>query len=207
MPNLCNNQIQIKFASQEDASTFLNKVYASDETGLARAFRPMPAILDGTQSPTPTDEFDPNGRFQAFVDDPDNEHWDAEVYAQHKADHAEKVRRSADALAETGFSNWYDWASANWGTKWGDYDLALDKFNESVMGHFATAWGPICHDFWQYVSRCYPTAQILVTFDEPGMGFEGAEAYFDGECVFSETQESQDLANMAEYALEEAADG
>ena len=205
MPNLCNNQINIKFASQEDASAFLNKVNADDS--IARAFRPMPAILDGTQSPTPTDEFDPNGRFQAFVDDPDNEHWDAEVYAQHKADHAQKVRRSADALAETGFSNWYDWASANWGTKWGDYDLALDKFNESVMGHFATAWGPICHDFWQYVSRCYPTAQILVTFDEPGMGFEGAEAYFDGECVYSETQESHDLASMAEYALEEAADG
>ncbi len=204
MPNLCNNQIRITFASQEDASHFLDKVYGSNETGLARAFRPMPAILDGTQSPTPSDEFDPNGRFRAFVDDPTNEHWDEEVYAQHKADHAEKVRRSVDALAETGFSNWYDWASTNWGTKWGDYNTDLGKHNEVVSGHFTTAWGPICADFWEYVSRCYPAAQILVTFDEPGMGFEGAEAYFDGECVFAETQEAHDLANMAEYALEEA---
>lgn len=203
MPNLCNNEIQIKFASQEDASTFLNKVNADDS--IARAFRPMPAILDGTQSPTPTDEFDPNGRFQAFVDDPTDEYWDAEVYAQNKADHAEKVRRSADALAETGFSNWYDWASTNWGTKWGDYDTDLDKHSEFVSGQFCTAWGPICADFWEYVSTCYPAAQILVTFDEPGMGFEGAEAYFDGECIYSETQESHDLASMAEYALEEAA--
>ena len=37
------------------------------------------------------------------------------------------------------------------------------------------------------------------------MGFEGAEAYFGGECVYSETQESHDLSIDAEYALEEAA--
>jgi hypothetical protein len=204
MPNHCNNEIRITFASQEDASRFLNKAHADDS--IARAFRPMPAILDGTQSPTPEDEFDPNGRFRAWVNDPTNEYWNEELYAQHKAAHAEKVRRSADALAETGFSNWYDWADANWGTKWGDYDLDLGMHNQVVSGHFTTAWGPLCEDFWKYVSTCYPTAQILVTYDEPGMGFEGAEAYFDGECVYSESQESHDLTSMAEYALEKAAD-
>ena len=85
--------------------------------------------------------YDPDGRLQAFVDDPTNEYWDEESYAQRKAEHYDQVRRSADARAETGFANWYDWASANWGTKWGDYDLSVDKFNESVMGHFTTAWG------------------------------------------------------------------
>lgn len=166
MPNHCNNEIQIKFASQEDASTFLNKVNADDS--IARAFRPMPAILEGTTSPTPEGE-------------------------------------GAEALAETGFSNWYDWANTNWGTKWGDYDLNLDKFNESVTGHFTTAWGPLSEDFWEDVSTAYPDAQILVTYDEPGMGFEGAEAYFDGQCLYSETQEARDLASIAEYALEEVA--
>jgi hypothetical protein len=207
MPNLCNNEIQIKFANEEDAARFMRKVNVSGEGSIARAFRPMPAILDGTQSPTPEGEFDPNGRFQAFVDDPTNHHWDAEVYEEHKEDHYKKVRRCNEAFAETNFYNWYDWASARWGTKWGDYDVELDKHNEFVTGHYATAWGPLCEDFWEYVSTCYPDAQILVTYDEPGMGFEGAASFYNGQCVYSEEQDRSDLANRAEYALDEAAAG
>ena len=41
--------------------------------------------------------------------------------------------------------DWYDWAKANWGTKWGTYDLkAFELGGDScpIAIHFQSAWGP-----------------------------------------------------------------
>jgi len=47
----------------------------------------------------------------------------------------EKYRQNAEKY---GYSNWYEWAVANWGTKWNSYDGHLIDTSLS----FYTAWSP-----------------------------------------------------------------
>ena len=186
MPNLCNNQIRIEFPSETEANQFFETI-GGVEGSIARSLLPMPAILDGTRAPRPTGDFDSDGSRQALVDDPTNDFWTPELYAERKAEHEALVAQADAAYIETGFSDWYEWANVNWGTKWGDYDPSYDVHGNAVFGHYTTAWGPLNEGFWQHVSEAYPAAQIVVTYDEPGMCFEGTMSFYDGECVFSES--------------------
>jgi hypothetical protein len=72
-----------------------------------------------------------------------------------------------------GFSDWYGWRVANWGTKW---DARVCEFydqnpNEtSVM--FETAWSPP-ENFFRIYAMLNPDAYFRNEFDEEGMSFEG----------------------------------
>ena len=204
MPNLCGNNLWMRFPTPEEAEAFVVTVESGE--GLARTFMPMPEVLEGTRSPTPQGEFDPDGRFQAFVDDPANERWTPEHYEEEKAEHDRLVEKSKQAFAETTFHNWYDWANGCWGTKWGDYDLQISAYASVVEASYTTAWGPMSDYFFETLSEKFPTAQILMDYEEPGMGFQGAASFFNGQCVFSESQQYRDLKYEAEYALDEAVD-
>ena len=137
MPNHCSNTLWMRFPTPEEAEAFVVTVENGD--GLARAFMPMPEVLEGTRSPTPEGEFDPDGRFQAWVDDPANERWTPERYEEEKAEHDRLVEKSKQAFAETTFRNWYDWATGCWGTKWGDYDLQIEAYASVVEASYTTA--------------------------------------------------------------------
>ena len=55
-----------------------------------------------------------------------------------RGDLGEKERK------EHGANNWYDWAVANWGTKWNSYDVVYieeAKYIEMLV-KFETAWAP-----------------------------------------------------------------
>jgi len=202
MPNHCGNKLEIQFPTPEEAEAFVVTVENGD--GLARAFMPMPEVLEGTRSPTTKGEFDPDGRFQAFVDDPANERWTPEHYEEEKAEHYRLVEKSNQAFAETTFHNWYDWATGCWGTKWGDYDLNIAAYASVVEASYATAWGPMSDYFFETLSEKFPTAEIVVRYEESGMGFQGAASFFNGQCVFSESQDYRDLKWQAQDALDEA---
>lgn len=204
MPNHCGNSLWMRFPTPEEAEAFV--VTVENGEGLARAFMPMPEVLDGTRSPTPEGEFDPNGRFQALVDDPVNEYWTPELYEEEKAKHYMLIEKSKQAFAETTFHNWYDWATGCWGTKWGDYDLQIEAYASVVEASYTTAWGPMGDYFFTTLSEKFPTVEIMMNYEEPGMGFQGAASFFNGQCVFSESQEYRDLKYEAEYALDEAVD-
>ena len=72
-----------------------------------------------------------------------------------------------------GADNWYDWANANWGTKW-DVDVDSDYYPEcdSMTLHFDTAWGPPA-GVYKALCEMYPTLSITWFYDEPGMMFAG----------------------------------
>jgi hypothetical protein len=56
----------------------------------------------------------------------------------------------ADLKARYGHADWYEWAKANWGTKWGTYGLRVNEHHgdgRCVTIEFQSAWGPpICLD-------------------------------------------------------------
>jgi len=43
-------------------------------------------------------------------------------------------------IAETGYSDWYEWSCAYWGTKWNSYYFGVDESDDGLLRfHFDTA--------------------------------------------------------------------
>jgi hypothetical protein len=103
-----------------------------------------------------------------------------------------------ELVAEFGSSNWYEWALANWGTKWdanvtGEADVFDD--GKGVLLYFETAWSPPIEFY-----HCMKLLGFVVhaSFTEEGMGFAGI--YNDGE---HEEMEMSQLYEMEEADAEE----
>ncbi len=191
MPNWCDNAITI----EGDYGTLSNMDFimkspewereADDDPEMGQPMRlvPMPEVLRGTRSPAPTGDYDPEGRWQALVDDPANEHWTPEHYEEDKAEHYALIERAERAKAETGYSDWYSWANNEWGTKWSmdvyTYTYDVDRDPEAIHISGNTAWGPPIA-LLEKVSQKFGV-KISLTYIEEGMDFIGASVIIDGE--------------------------
>ena len=204
MPNWCQNDIRIYGPKthlkklMKDMEAVSPDADADDEPEVRLInLLPMPEVLVGTRSPSPTGEFDPDGELLKLVLDTDNENWTPEAYSKRKAEHDELVAKSAKAKAETGYDNWYDWANEIWGTKWGDCETHIVINDEYISGYYDTAWGPLSADFWIKVSQEYPKLRFAIGYAEEGMNFRGADTYHDGEILFSQEDEVDRLWQLA----------
>lgn len=54
-------------------------------------------------------------------------------------DDLKAAHKSITAFEETGFADWYVWATQNWGTKWNSY--SFNKHSPNCFS-FDSAWGP-----------------------------------------------------------------
>lgn len=74
-------------------------------------------------------------------------------------------------VAKYGFSSWYDWSIANWGTKW---DVSLENVERqdpnTVTAAFDSAWAPPID---AYVKLCALGFEVEAMYYEPGMCFVG----------------------------------
>jgi hypothetical protein len=86
----------------------------------------------------------------------------------------------------------YQWCLDNWGTKWGDchtrYEVASKPIAHATF-YYDTAWAPA--DFGK-IAKMYPNLTFITKYEEGGMGFVGAWAWKDGECVFDHTVNAND---------------
>lgn len=105
--------------------------------------------------------------------------------------HDELVRRNAEGyeknlqnMATYGYKDWYDWANANWGTKWGDCDTHLTSTAEGVREfHLQSAWSPISQGLL-VVSRQHPSLTFCMAHDEEAGFYLCVEVIVNGETVF-----------------------
>lgn len=113
MPNWCWNTVTI----EGDVGTLTNIDFIMKSAGYEHAgdnhdwgqplrLVPMPEVLQGTRSPAPSEEYDPDGRIMGWVNDPDNEYWDAEKYAEDKENHSVLLEHADRAKSETGYPDW-----------------------------------------------------------------------------------------------------
>ena len=86
----------------------------------------------------------------------------AELYDQIRAENLEKH----------GYSNWYDFQVARWGTKWDVdcQDVQVDEDGLSVSTYFDSAWSPPMGIVEELTDR---GLQVTLYYYEPGMGFVG----------------------------------
>tara|TARA_Y100000588_G_scaffold88220_1_gene94118 strand:+ start:175 stop:786 length:612 start_codon:yes stop_codon:yes gene_type:complete len=101
----------------------------------------------------------------------------------------------------TGFSDWYDWRVANWGTKW-DVDAyeGSIKIKEELLGKdngkaelsfgFDSAWAPPLEAIATYLEK-NDDVSMKLWYYEPGCDFGGVWEDFNDDCwQISEVQDS-----------------
>jgi len=179
MPNWCNNRTNIT-GTEEQITTILRAATVTDEHGNQEirlaSLIPMPDILDGTISPTPTGEYD--GGYGDY---------DTDRVDELRTKHNDAVALAARAHAETGYHNWWDWQLANWGIKWGDCDTVIhdelftneDQNMVNVTLVYQTPWGPFANTFFEKISEMFDVT-ITNVYDEPGMCFAGGSVHHAG---------------------------
>jgi hypothetical protein len=96
-----------------------------------------------------------------------------------------------ELLEKCGYDNWYDWCIANWGTKWGFYDISESPdITETSIGttaeyRYMTAWSPATKLFLK-VSRMFPDLNFYHQFADEGGNFVGEETIANGEILHSQ---------------------
>lgn len=181
MPNYCENSLRISGPTNK-IDEFIEAVTDGDGNINIASQHPMPETLRDTSSPT-ADTPEPHPNWKVMLD---NGEITQEWYDELCADRRNRYENAQKAKAETGYTDWYDWALDNWGTKWGDFDhyQNIRYVDEHELGYM-TAWGPFSDKFWIEVSKKYPELTFTVTYDEPGMCFVGAGKYSNGETLFT----------------------
>jgi len=72
-----------------------------------------------------------------------------------------------------GYTDWYDWAVSEWGTKWNAGDVTQGHVGANgFVIYFDTAWAPPVPVIEALIDR-FPDAEIKLTYMEPGVGFAG----------------------------------
>jgi hypothetical protein len=98
--------------------------------------------------------------------------------------------KQAKALIKKyGFTNTYDWKTANWGCR---HDLGedtdVDDNGNSISYTFQTAWSPVT-EFIVNICEQYPLLDFFLNYEEPGCNFEGDLEATAGEVTRDETRE------------------
>ena len=90
-----------------------------------------------------------------------------------------------------GADNWYDWRCANWGTKWGAYEISKGEGNSIV---FQTAWStPI--PVIEKLSEMFPEVAITLEYADEDFGHNCGIIEFEGGGYEETESESYELAN------------
>ena len=97
-----------------------------------------------------------------------------------------------------GYTNWYDFCCAEWGTKWGAYDCYIEQDEDDVFVlRYNTAWSP-ASPVLQKLSEMYPDLIFEQHVLDEGMGFAGTQHWENGS--YTETNHQGDF--MYEFCNE-----
>jgi hypothetical protein len=183
MPNHCYNQLQI---AGPGIRQFLDAIKNGDAAIDFNRIVPMPEILIGTCAGDRTTY----GRIllgramPKEVADTLRCPWvvEAGVHSEEELkspllkefpDCKATAELSLKAEAETGYRDWYEWANAQWGTKWNAFAASVVKEQEhQAVIRFSTAWSaPL--PLIQTLSNQWPHFQFVLDYDEFQGGFSG----------------------------------
>lgn len=159
MPNWCYNNLTVD-GTREGVNNFLTAI--TNEDGAYDMTIPYPC----------PEELQINARFLSADDGTDDE----ETAALRK--------QFAENYKKYGARNWYDWQIDNWGTKWAPNveDHYIQNNGKSVQFSMESAWAPPTN-LIKKLSEKFPTLQFVLSYDEGGMCFAGAEGFYAGEMV------------------------
>jgi len=145
MPNWCDNYLSLETTEEN-----IQKILDADqkgEGGLFNLLHPMPPQIRDTA---------------------------AGFYGDGTPKQIELELKQKANLDNYGYKNWYDWAVANWSTKWdpgfGKDISIITKSPTTVTLAFCTAWGPPIAFYDYLVDRGF---KVYACYAETGNGFCG----------------------------------
>lgn len=97
-----------------------------------------------------------------------------------KAEHEAQMKANLDKY---GYKDWYDYANAVWGSKWGANEVGLsseDCDSGSVSLYYQSAWSP-CNGLIARISAQFPKLVFSVVFTEEAEFFAGWVVIHNGE--------------------------
>jgi hypothetical protein len=169
MPNNCDNLMKVK-GSKPAIDNFIQQITRTriEDDGTENTFIDIAHCV----KPIPEDLQITSGSF-GFKDDgsPSEQQLAYDrLYAQNK----EKY----------GFSDWYGWSNANYGTKWGDYEGVIERDSDNQVTYtFTTAWAPFNESFMEYFAEKFPELNVVYVYSELGMNFMGCYILAEGDGV------------------------
>lgn len=178
MPNHVANRVQIDSRFEEIAEFMTDGDRIFDFNKII----PMPASMDiscdGYSYPPITQSFRSSGDSivvrvrELFSDNND---------APRAEEALTSYLGSVENYIRTGYSTWYDWCNANWGTKWNSYDCDLSWTNGVI--NFNTAWAGV-PDLIRTLSLKFPDVIFSYGYSSEDTGYEVGEMKFkNGEVI------------------------
>ncbi len=182
MPNWCFQNLHVYGKTEQEVLNFVDAIKDKENDGKfsLNQLHPMPECL--------------NDSVKGFAFDDDKQ---KEIEAQ-----------EAKNKAECGYANWYDWANAEWDTKWGacsvefDYDGAVSDGHEALI-KFESAWSPAI-GLIRTISSKFPTLVFSLSFTEESDAFAGVEVFVQGFCE-GEFGIEPEFTNLPNYDEDETA--
>lgn len=104
--------------------------------------------------------------------------------------------QQAENIVKYGFKDWYDWANANWDTKWGACNVEFDEdsFSEdncsSIILSWESAWSPAV-GLIRNISTQFPELIFGMHFTEEANFFAGFMVFHAGEMIAEGDHEMQ----------------
>lgn len=165
MPNHITNILRI---TGKDAEKAYNAIEGNGEDS-ERLFIDfnniiaMPEELRGTTSPAPKKA---KKIIQSCKGDPVKVATYLKKHTEDLLGNVDEDTKTLIAFARCGITDWYTWASTNWGTKWNAYSQSKEESGEV---QFDTAWStpfPVM----QKLSLMFPEATITVEYADEDLG-------------------------------------
>ena len=168
MPNWCSNKLCISGPKEElakFAGTFTNES-GEPEFKLNQTV-PMPQILRDVCTGS------------CMIDGVRHNTW-KEIEVDGKRVQIAFTQEEKDEFKKIGYPSWYEWAIANWGTKWDVQEANTLISDEYIIVHFDTAWSPPVN-WLETVSTMYPLLKFEIFCSEGGACFYGTITAQNGE--------------------------
>ena len=131
--------------------------------------------------PSPASMHSKNDSIKSFVE---RSKWSDEKRAEFDREEELRAKRNVEKY---GYSGWYDWNCANWGTKWNSYDNHINADYGNAGGNegcidigFQTAWS-LPEPIFMELTELYPELTFEVSCIEEGGFFYGTAVYANGE--------------------------
>ena len=168
MPNWCTYRITIK----GDRKTIQNihaKIRVPED--------------EQVESPTAMGEYD----LTRILPIPDELLISNRIVPEDSPEYPEWKTKTEANSAKYGYSDWYWWCLKNWGTKWApsisSYEIECDDANDAgvIVMSGLSAWSAPDR-LVSNLTEMFPV-NVVISYDEGGLGFGGAEGYVNGQCV------------------------
>lgn len=153
--------------------------------------------------PEPVESYDSDGIHDLTLTHPIPEELNivAGWISEEDAEHAQWLAQRASNKEKYGYEDWYWWCVNNWGTKWPpsvtNYGMEPSQYGDRWLINFQgdSAWSPPS-ELIQHITANYPVSAII-TYEEGGMCYAGAEAYVAGDQTYNGYFEYDNIPEIA----------